>query len=353
MRILLLDPDERGRRSLARVLSLTPDAVVDATADLAAAAPLLAQRPAVVVADVRSRDGLELLQLARAEIPSALRLGLADSGLDVAPAAVDAAHQLLGRPVPAGELAATIERLLDMGRDGERAARDVASSIGGLASPPAVCVRLLDLLDDPDAELDAIGRVLEGDPALTTRLLKLVNSSYFGLRRRVTSAREAALLLGERLVAGLVWMASLDALAELPTYVLDEVQRRGLAAAGEVRELRRHLSAEELGSAFTAALLRDVGAIVLAQHGAGAPGDAVGWRDLLERRHVDDLGCTIGDLGVALLGLWGLPASVVDGVRAVERPAEDAVAITVHVAARRADHGDVDPWLLVRLEDSA
>ena len=73
-----------------------------------------------------------------------------------------------------------------------------------LPTLPAVAVRVLELTSRRDVELGEIAKAVEHDPAIATRVLKTVNSSFYGLTRRVGSIRQALAYLGLETVKGLV-----------------------------------------------------------------------------------------------------------------------------------------------------
>ena len=59
-------------------------------------------------------------------------------------------------------------------------ATELVSDVSYLVSPPDVCVRVFDLVESGEASAKELGEVIGRDPSLTARLLRLVNSSYFG-----------------------------------------------------------------------------------------------------------------------------------------------------------------------------
>ena len=73
-----------------------------------------------------------------------------------------------------------------------------------LPTLPAVAAQMLELTTRSDVELSEIAKVIEHDPAIATRVLKTVNSSFYGLTRRVASIRQALAYLGMETVKGLV-----------------------------------------------------------------------------------------------------------------------------------------------------
>ena len=82
-----------------------------------------------------------------------------------------------------------------------KAAESMAAMVGRIlgAKPfPVAAQKLADLTRAPNARIDQAVRILESDPALSARLLRLVNSAGYALRLRCTSVRHAAALVGTR-----------------------------------------------------------------------------------------------------------------------------------------------------------
>jgi HD-like signal output (HDOD) protein len=190
-------------------------------------------------------------------------------------------------------------------------------------------------------------------------VLQLVNSAYFGLSHRVTSIQQAVLYLGVELLKGLVLTAQVFGLFEqapVPGFSLDHLQEHSLLTARVARRLARDRDTAE--EAFTAAIVHDVGQIVLAQgfplrfaNVIQAVGESGRPRPDVER---DEFGVSHGEVGAYLLGVWGLPFSIIEAVAYHHSPgrvtvgARDLLA-AVHVAdcvvdeATEARSGDPAP----------
>lgn len=146
-----------------------------------------------------------------------------------------------------------------------RAVLDAMKARGELVSLPDVTIRLLELIADPQATAREIQEVMRIDPALTTRILRVVNSAFFGLLHRVSSLDHAVVMLGPRAVKNIALGASLYQFATLaePGHVelARSIWRHSLAVAVAVRVLapRKAMNADE---PFVAGLLHDLGLIV-------------------------------------------------------------------------------------------
>ncbi|HVA47493.1 MAG TPA: HDOD domain-containing protein [Pirellulales bacterium] len=190
-----------------------------------------------------------------------------------------------------------------------------------LYSLPAVVLEVLELTNAPQLDTNRLKECIERDPALTTKVLRVVNSSLFGLSRRVSDLTQALSVLGTKPLKMLVLGFGLPEplFAGLARDVLDQFWKHTLTRAVAARELSEkvwRLPGDEL---FVAGLLKDLGRLVLIQ-GLGKPYVEVlrkaDWpRDevrALERRLIgfDHIQLTAG-----LLEQWGLPEMLVAAVQ--------------------------------------
>lgn len=196
-----------------------------------------------------------------------------------------------------------------------------------LPSLPAVAVRILELTQDPDVKLTAIAATIQNDQALATKILRTVNSSYYGLRKSCSTISHALVLLGlkpvKTLALGFSLVGSLKHGLHDP---FDHVAywRRGLYTALSARAAATVARYAEPEEAFLAGLMQDVGMIALY--------DALGEEYLAIMRDVGPdhrklaaaemraLELTHADVGAVLCERWKLPESLVDPIRYHERP---------------------------------
>lgn len=223
--------------------------------------------------------------------------------------------------------------------------QDIIARIESLPAMPAVAVRLLEAAQDPNADLSTVASWIEKDPAMTANLLRLCNSPFYGVRREVTSVRQAANLLGMKTVVKI-------ALTILSSRYLSSEQAGYGLAAGElwrssiVSALAAELIAHEVqypnpSAAYTAGLLEDLGKIVMAEYVQGAlpaiwalvEGEGIGFEEA-ERRTV---GMDHPEVGAVLLERWGFPAALVEAVRTHHRPGEAVIDPQLARIAHLAD----------------
>jgi HD-like signal output (HDOD) protein len=280
-----------------------------------------------IVSDMRMPDmnGAQLLGEVRKRFPHVARFilsGHAERELVVQ--TVGSAHQYLAKPSEAEVLKEKLRRAANLRGilADERLAR-LASQVDALPSDPDAVRKLHAELDAKEPCIERIGQVIEADVGMSAKVLQLVSSSFFGLPRGVPEPTRAASLLGHDVLKSLATSAAAFSAANdaaLESLDFAELSKQSLACASRAREWAsvHGLNREVVEQAFVAGLLHDAGKLVL------AASEGVQYRAVLdlarqegipvweaERRH---LGAHHAEVGAYLLGLWGLPAGVVDAV---------------------------------------
>jgi putative nucleotidyltransferase with HDIG domain len=223
-----------------------------------------------------------------------------------------------------------------------------------LPSLPAAVQRVNALIDDPTAGMREVGAAIGLDPPLTAKLLRIVNSAYYGLSVPVVSVEHAASILGIRSLRTLLLRVSVyDLFAHIHDH--PEFDVRGLwkhsvltaqltvAVAARTR-VRSEITTDEL---YVCGLLHDIGQFLMIEH----VGDDFiqAWTTARERgvssvsveREV--LGFSHTDLGAMLARRWSLPTHVIQAIRFHHdtrraAPAEPLVALVAiaNIIARAA-----------------
>ena len=127
--------------------------------------------------------------------------------------------------------------------------------------------KALKILDDPDASVDKVISIIEYDQAITANVLKLCNSAFYGLMRRVRSLRGGLVMLGNAELKNII-LASTTVKFFQQENIGYDVTRGGLwehavASAIIARLISERVGESEDPSLFTAALLHDIGKVVL------------------------------------------------------------------------------------------
>lgn len=201
---------------------------------------------------------------------------------------------------------------------------EVARQAQQLFTLPAVALKLLELTNQADVPAAELRACLEQDPALTSKVLRVVNSSLFGLSRKVADLHQAVALLGVKPLKLLVLGFSLpDAIfAGIAHDVLARYWKVTLTRALAAREVSERVWRRGGDETFIIGLLADLGLLALVQC-LGSPYVTFARRaweaesDLaaLEQRA---LGFDHRQLTVKLLDTWGLPEGIVAALRPLD-----------------------------------
>ncbi|MHC4711923.1 MAG: HDOD domain-containing protein [Planctomycetota bacterium] len=145
--------------------------------------------------------------------------------------------------------------------------KQLTAEITELPTLPQVAVTLMDLLDDPSTSANEINRVMARDPALASKILKLVNSAYYGLPNKVSSLNQAIVILGFKTVKSVALSASVMGLFKGPkeSGLFDRQQfwKHSIACACVSRAAAQKQKGFDSEMAFSAGLLHDIGKQVL------------------------------------------------------------------------------------------
>jgi len=198
---------------------------------------------------------------------------------------------------------------------------DLVASTGKLAALPSTVVELLFLLDDPTGCAEEVKKIIERDPAMTANVLKLANSAFYGVRRDITSVRDALILLGNRCVTALSFATGIAPVLrrELTGYNLtrEEFWNHCLISGAGASEAVRQAGEPQLCSeAFTAGLVHDIGMLVIDPwlHQNDIVLESEGPRFGVCRLEQAELGFDHCQAGARLAENWGFPQSLIEPI---------------------------------------
>jgi putative nucleotidyltransferase with HDIG domain len=195
---------------------------------------------------------------------------------------------------------------------------------------PSAYNELVQALEEGETDLNQLAERITVDAAMTAKILQLVNSSFFGTARQISSLPEALSLLGLETLRGLVLLTNI--FAQSPPHVSRMLAIKNLAEhswrTGEIcREIAQSIGAtfEEAESARTSGLLHDIGKLALATNFPDEYTEllaGVKTGKSLQELEQDAFGADHAEIGAYLLGLWSLPDSVVEAVRWHHEPSK-------------------------------
>ena len=199
--------------------------------------------------------------------------------------------------------------------------QDLVASTGKLAALPSTVVELLFLLDEPTGCAEDVKKIIERDPAMTANVLKLGNSAFYGVRRDITSVRDALVLLGNRCVAALSFATGIAPVMrrDLTGYGLtrNEFWNHSLISGAASSEAVRQAGEPQLCSeAFTAGLVHDIGMLVIDPwlHQNGIVLVPEGPKFGVCRQEQRELGFDHCQAGALLAENWGFPQSLIEPI---------------------------------------
>ncbi|MGR6836528.1 HDOD domain-containing protein [Syntrophomonas erecta] len=143
----------------------------------------------------------------------------------------------------------------------------IVSIVNDLPALPQVVVRVMELTEDPDSTAQDINNILCQDQGMTAKVLRMANSAFYGFPRRIGTVTDAIVLLGFKTIRSIVLAASVsDILSrEMKGYALEygELWKHSQTAAMISRLLARKVQFPAVDLAYTAALLHDIGKVIL------------------------------------------------------------------------------------------
>ncbi|UGQ45600.1 HDOD domain-containing protein [Massilia endophytica] len=218
---------------------------------------------------------------------------------------------------------------------------DVVRTLEDLPSLPAVVMELLNSIDQDDVDISVLARKVSHDTALTAKTLRLANSSVYGLQVKVTTIQQAITYLGFQSTRNLITAAAVTgcfAESACPGFDHKAFWRHSIASACCAKVLARHMRFNQ-DYAFTAALLHDIGRLVLAACFPQQYAEVLALRSsrdcqLLEAER-EVLGVDHVEAGLALAEHWNFSDTMrlaIGGHHAPEAPGAGFLATIIHVA---------------------
>jgi putative nucleotidyltransferase with HDIG domain len=317
----------------------------------------------VVVTDMRmpGMNGAELLEIVQREYPDTIRLILSGQAeTESVMKALGVSHQFLSKPCDAEILQGTISRAFAL-RDlaGSEQVKTLVARINKLPTLPTSYQKLVEVLRSPNSSIEDVADIISTDPAMTARLLKLVNSAYFGLQKPVADVGRAGALLGLDRIMALVLGQGIFSDCEAPKvagFSMEALWQHSVTTAAAAHRIAQaeKLDRDMVAAAFLAGMLHDIGKLVLAmglpeqyakvleQAASGRPGE-------LQQMEMLELRASHTDVGAYLVGLWGLPNTIAEAIAYHEDPSQSrsgafGLPAIVHAADRMAYRPDItDP----------
>lgn len=281
----------------------------------------------VIITDMRmpNMNGAQLLEVVRSRYPDIVRLVLSGySNRELILRSVGPAHQFLAKPCDANALIATVTRSCTLRSHlNTPALAGVVARIESLPALPATYAELVHTLANDNASSADVGDIISRDLGLTSKILQLVNSAFFGLHEPIDDTSRAVLYLGLDTVKSLALnegvFSQIDATI-VREFSIEKLQEHCLRVGLLSRRIAREASlpSPAQNDAFTGGILHGVGRLIMAANFPQEHRQSLAIaRDRgirLPEAEREILGATHTQLGGYLLGLWGLSDPIVEAV---------------------------------------
>lgn len=334
-RVLFVDDEPLVLQGLQRMLrplhSLWEMAFVESGQQ---ALQVMSEKPFnVVISDMRmpGMNGAELLRHISNQYPATVRMilsGHADKNLIIQ--CVGTAHQFLAKPCEPDALRAAVARACTFESSLKSdILKELIAHMETLPSMPSLFHQIVGKLRDENCSINEVADLVATDLSMTAKLLKLVNSAFFGLQRQVSNPMDAVSYLGLDTIKSLVLAVNAFGCFEDAApgpLKLDQLWAHSLHIGNWARNIARaeNCPRAEVDECFISGMLHDLGKLAL---NTNLPAR---YREALALSRADGIplieaeervfGANHADVAGYILSLWGLPARVVDAIAYHHRP---------------------------------
>ncbi len=215
--------------------------------------------------------------------------------------------------------------------------KKVLREIKNLPTLPGIVAKLGKMAEDPDTTTEQMGRVISKDHILASKLLKLVNSAFYGFPQRISSLNSAIILLGFNVIKSLIISASIFEVMEAQDV---ELWEHSLGCAVVCNVLARHLGVKDPEEISTAGLIHDIGKVAIKME---LPREYEKITELSQEKKIsrleaerEILGLDHSEVGSWLAKSWNLPNKLVEPIACHHEPhlakEEQQASAIVHFA---------------------
>ena len=253
--------------------------------------------------------------------------------------------------------------------DAEKTIDRIVGAVGDLPAMPAIVAEVLRVTEDPASEMAEVSRTVQADPALTAKILRISNSSYYGMKQFVGTLKLALVILGVREIRNIVLGISVfETLRSKGADVrtAEEIWSHSLRVAGIAKSLGAEMGLGLQGEEFITGLLHDIGKMVLiCQLGdeyTRLYNELKSDQQELRDAEQAEYGFTNADVAMAIAARWNLPQSLVDALwyqypdseRPLSKAKDPRLSAVVRIAkfAARDDFGAASDEEMVSLQDA-
>jgi HD-like signal output (HDOD) protein len=281
----------------------------------------------VVVTDIQMPgiDGIAVLTAVNDKHPDTIRIALSgQTDPHLIYKCIEHSHQYLSKPCDADQLIATIEcscNLHDMLSDDRLKA--LINRMSSVPTVPNSYKRITEQLCAEEVDIHAIGEIINEDLAISMQILKIANSAYFGLARKISTPLEATVYLGADVIHSLVLANSMFSQFSEETekkFNLAAIWESSLKTYAIAKKIARDQTDDALicSYASTSGLVIDIGTLILC---STLPQEMD--KLIAQRKHTgipmwqletEHLGYSHMEVGAYIASLWGLPNPIIEAI---------------------------------------
>ncbi|BCA54747.1 two-component system response regulator [Nitrospira sp. KM1] len=298
--------------------------------------------------------GIELLTDIKHRFPLTIRIAMSGAAHQtMVMRFLEVAHQFIPKPVIPEAFRSALARATCLPQMSTESIRGLVADLRSVPCLPDIYQELVAELQSPRASIEAAARILSRDMAMVSKIMQVVNSAYFSLRRTISSPAHAMALLGidtvKSLVLGLQIFSQFPQTASLPLSV-DTLWRHAMSCAVSARAIAQAAGLGTLAveAAFVAGLVHDLGLLILATNYPDRYAAVL--RGCGQNMHArvaaetEVFGASHCEIAGYLLGIWGLQDSIVEAASYHHKPScrphrAMSVLTAVHVADALDDEG--------------
>lgn len=304
----------------------------------------------VIITDMHmpGMNGTQLLNEVMKRYPNVVRIILSgQTDQDVFLSSSHLMHQFLSKPCDTESLTTTIIRscaLQELVKD--ESLKKLVLQIESLPSLSNLYIEILEVLQSPNVSMEKVGQVISKDLGMTAKILQIVNSAFYGLRRRISNPTEAVVVLGLSTIRALVLSYQLFSSFEhvkLRRFSAGILWKHSMIVGAFAKQIAmaENFPSKVIDDALIAGMFHDIGKLILAAH---FPSQYDKMLDLVYEKSIplwkaeqEIFNGTHAEVGAYLLGLWGLSDSIIEAIVFHHIPAKCpaktfTLVTTVHIA---------------------
>tara|TARA_Y100000294_G_scaffold175906_1_gene197050 strand:- start:741 stop:1586 length:846 start_codon:yes stop_codon:yes gene_type:complete len=204
---------------------------------------------------------------------------------------------------------------------------EMVKSVTSVATLPSIYFQLTKVAKQPYSTAKDIGKVVSNDSGLTARLLRLINSAYFGLPRKIETISDAIALIGTAQLMDLALATSvINMFKDVPQDIvdMDSFWRHSITSGLCARMLAMQMREQNVERFFIAGLLHDIGSLLIYTKNADQARQVLEsckkTGGLLHKAEQETMGFDHAKVGYTLLKQWNLPSNLLEAVRRHHQP---------------------------------